>query len=118
MPRGNPNPSPATRFKPGQTANPGGKTKEQKRIEIENAERAMRIRDRFLRSLEAKLNDSDMDAVLEMMDAQALKLLKDSEDRGLGQPVQPHTSPDGSMSPKGVTITKEAAQALADKLTG
>ena len=29
-----------------------------------------------------------------------LKLLKDSEDRGLGNPVQPHTSPDGSMTPR------------------
>lgn len=99
MPRGNPNPSPSTRF--GAPNGPAsGKTSEQKRLELENAERAMRIRDRFLRSLEAKLNDSDMDAVLEMLDAQSLKLLKDSEDRGLGQPVQPLTSPDGSMSPR------------------
>ena len=78
-----------TQFKPGQTGNPGGKSSEQKRLELENAEAAMRIRSRFLRSLEAKLNEGDMDAVLEMMDAQALKLLKDSEDRGLGAPVQP-----------------------------
>jgi hypothetical protein len=100
----NPNPSPSTRFKKGKAANPGGKTSEQKRLELENAERAVRIRDRFLRSLEAKLNDSDMDAVLERLDAQALKLLKDAEDRGLGQPVQPHTSPDGSMSPTEIII--------------
>jgi hypothetical protein len=98
MPKGNPNPSPKTRI--GAPNGPApGKTSEQKRLELENAQRAMRIRDRFLRSLEAKLNDSDMDAVLGMLDAQSLKLIKDSEDRGLGQPVQPTdiTNSDGSM---------------------
>jgi hypothetical protein len=107
MPKGNPNPSPKTRI--GAPGGPApGKTSEQKRLELENAQRAMRIRDRFLRSLEAKLNDSDMDAVIEMMDAQALKLLKDSEDRGLGAPVQSHTSPDGSFAPSRIVI--EAAR--------
>lgn len=61
--------------------------------------RAMRIRDRFLRSLEAKMNEGDMDAVIEAMDQHTLKLIKDSEDRGLGAPVQSHVSPDGSMTP-------------------
>lgn len=88
MPKGNPNPSPATRFG-APNGNPNGKTSEQKRLEIENAERAMRIRDRLLRSVEAKLNESDMDAAVEFVEAAMLKLLKDSEDRGLGQPVQP-----------------------------
>jgi hypothetical protein len=106
MPKGNPNPDTSNLkpFRKGKSGNPGGKTSEQKRLELENAERAVRIRDRFLRSLEAKLNDIDMDAVLERLDAQALKLLKDAEDRGLGQPVQPHTSPDGSMSPTEIII--------------
>jgi hypothetical protein len=36
-----------TRFQRGQIANPGGKTKEQKRLELANAEAAMRIRARF-----------------------------------------------------------------------
>ena len=38
----NPNPSPETRFKPGNTY--GGKTAEQKRLEYEAAEMAARIR--------------------------------------------------------------------------
>lgn len=84
----NPNPNPSTRFKPGQCPNPGGKTSEQKRLELENAERAMRIRDRLLRSVEAKLAESDMDASIEFVEAAMLKLLKDSEDRGLGAPKQ------------------------------
>lgn len=89
MPRGNPNPSPSTRF--GAPNGPAsGKTAEQKRLELENAERAMRIRQRILNAAEAKLNELSTDEVLEAyVDAAMLKLLKDSEDRGLGQPVQP-----------------------------
>mgnify|MGYP007103412854 CR=1 FL=1 len=34
MPKGNPNPSPETRFKKGSTPNPGGKTKKKKALEI------------------------------------------------------------------------------------
>ncbi len=99
MPKGNPNPSPKTRI--GAPGGPvPGKTSEQKRLELENAQRAMRIRDRLLRSVEAKLAESDMDGALEFVEASMLKLLKDSEDRGLGNPVQPHTSPDGSMTPR------------------
>lgn len=96
----NPNPNPSTRFQKGSSGNPKGKTAEAKRLEYENAQRALRIRDRVLRAWEAKLNESDMDSVLELTDAAMLKLLKDSEDRGLGSPVQPLTSPDGSMSPR------------------
>jgi len=109
MPKGNPNPSPETRFGAGNKANPIGKTAETKRLEITNAEKAMRIRERFLTSFEAKLAECDMDKVLALIDANSLKLLKDSEDRGLGSPVQPHTSPDGSMSPP-TRIIIEAAQ--------
>lgn len=83
----NPNPSPSTRFKPGQTPNPGGKSSEQKRIELENARLAMEARNKFLMALTSALDAPDVD-ILELMDAQALKLLKDSEDRGLGAPVQ------------------------------
>ena len=101
MAKGNPNPSPATRFKPGAKGNPGGKTSEQKRIEMRNAEMAMAIRERVLHAALAKLNELSTDEVLEgYVDAAMLKLLKDAEDRGLGNPVQPHTSPDGSMTPR------------------
>lgn len=88
-----------TRFKPGTPGNPGGKTSEQKRIEMQNAEAAMRIRQRALHAVEAKLAECDMDAAIALLvEAQMLKLLKDSEDRGLGAPVQAITNPDGSFS--------------------
>ena len=69
--------------------NPNGKTSEQKRLELQNAETAMRIRERILRAAEARLVECSTDEVLDQfVDAAMLKLLKDSEDRGLGAPVQ------------------------------
>ena len=88
-----------TRFKPGHAGNPGGKTSEQKRLEMANAEAAMRIRARALHAVEAKLAESSTEEAIEMLvEAAMLKLLKDSEDRGLGAPVQAVTNPDGSFS--------------------
>jgi len=96
----NRNPSPATRFGAGESGNPSGKTSEQRRLEYENAQAAMRIRQRILGAAEAKLSELGTDGVLEQyVEAAMLKLIKDSEDRGLGAPVQSHVSPDGSMSP-------------------
>jgi hypothetical protein len=78
----NPNPSPETRFKPG---NPGGgKTSEQKRLEYEAAEMSARIRHRMLSVITEKLSDDE--AALEMLKADVLRLLKDSEDRAHGTP--------------------------------
>ena len=58
-------------------------------MEMDNAERAMRIRQRILNAAEAKLNELGTDEVLEQyVEAAMLKLLKDSEDRGLGAPLQ------------------------------
>jgi len=92
---------------------PPGKTKEQKRLEMQNAEAAMRIRARILAAAEAKLVECSTDDVLDRyVEAAMLKLLKDAEDRGLGAPVQPMTSPDGSIGPTRIII--EAARPDAD----
>jgi len=99
----------SARFKPGNKANPGGKSSEQATLERRNAEAALRIRERILQAAEAKLVECSTDEVLEQfVEAAMLKLLKDAEDRGLGAPVQPHTSPDGSFGPTRIII--EAAQ--------
>jgi len=63
-PKGNPNPSPATRFGAGNRANPIGKTSETRRMELENAERAMRIRQRILNAAEAKMAKMSTDEVV------------------------------------------------------
>lgn len=94
MPKGNPNPSPETRFQAGNNMNPSGKSSEQRQREIANAERATRLRGRMLVALEKQLDDAltanpdkvDV-AALKAIQKDILRLLKDSEDRGLGAPV-------------------------------
>jgi len=73
--------------------NPNGKTSEQKRIEMRNAEAAMRIRERLLHATEALLGDMDAEKVMALIEPAMLKLLTDSETRGLGAPAQPITGP-------------------------
>lgn len=103
-----------TRF--GQpNGNPNGKTSDQKRLEMENAEAALRIRARLLRATEAKLNEISTDEAMGLIEAAMLKLLKDSEDRGLGAPVQPldHTT-NGKEMPSPVDLSKLSSEALAE----
>ncbi len=83
---GNPNPSPETRFKPGNNANPGGKTSEQRRLEIEAAEMAARIRHAQLSAMTEILKAGGN--ALELLNGDALRLFKDSEDRAHGTPKQ------------------------------
>jgi hypothetical protein len=114
----NKNPSPRTRFKKGQTGNPGGKTAEQVAIERRNADAAMRIRERLLAAAEAKLSGATDDAALEFIEAAMLKLLKDAEDRGLGAPVQDLRSSDGTMSPKPtIDTSKLSSSTMAEILS-
>lgn len=82
----NPNPSPKTRFKPG---NPGGgKTSEQKRLEYEAAEMAAALRHKMLSVITEKAEGENPAEILAFLDANTLKLFKDSEDRAHGTPVQ------------------------------
>jgi hypothetical protein len=93
-----------TRFGAGQNANPQGKTSKQRKAEIKNAEKATLLRGRLL---DAIIAATDNGATVDMIETSILKLIKDSEDRGLGTPVQSLNveSPDGSMSPaKEITI--------------
>lgn len=105
--RGNPNPSPATRFKPGQAANPGGKTGLQRELEIQNAELATRIRSRLLKAVFAVVDQATDEAALNQVEADVLRLLKDSEDRGLGAPKASVdlSNADGSLRPSHEAIT-------------
>jgi hypothetical protein len=98
----NPNPSPSTRFG-AENGNPiaGGKTKKQKEAEYRAAENAAILRDRML-SFIVENTESDEKALMELLDANILKLFKDSEDRAHGTPKQSvdHSSEDGSMTPR------------------
>lgn len=100
-PQGNPNPSPATRFGAGERANPQGRTSEQRKMEIANAEKATKLRAMFLDAVANSLEHVSEKERAERIDAAMLKLLTDSETRGLGAPTQhvDNTSSDGSMTP-------------------
>jgi len=106
MPKGNPSPSPETRFKKGVSGNPGGKTKKQKALEIKLAVKATKIRERMLSSIMESL-DAGGDALTHIEGA-TLRLLQDSENRGFGMPIATvdNKSSDGSMSPT-ERITRE-----------
>ena len=108
---GNPNPSPETRFKPG---NPGGgKTSEQKRLEYEAAEMAAKIRHRLLSVIAEKLDGTaeipklTNDEALGLLNSDILKLAKDSEDRAHGTPRQ-------SVEHSGSVDHKHSARNMTD----
>jgi hypothetical protein len=82
----NPNPSPETRFQPGNKANPGGKTSEHRRLEIEAAEMAARLRHAMLSAMTEKL--ATCESADDLLSPDALRLIKDSEDRAHGTPKQ------------------------------
>ena len=108
---GNPNPNTSNLkpFRKGQSGNPGGKTVEQVAIERRNAERAMLLREKALIALEKVLEGKEASQVAGiLLDAQALKLLKDAEDRGLGNPVQPT---DNQHSFKGLDVVVRSDKA-------
>jgi hypothetical protein len=98
-PKGNPNPSPSTRF--GAPGGPAvGKTSEQRQLEVRNAWIATEIRGRLLDAVKATLQeDTSTENALARIEANVLKLLKDSEERGLGAPKASVdlTNSDGSL---------------------
>ena len=106
--KGNPNPSPATRFKKGQSGNPGGKSEGQRTAEIEAARISAELRLQALSSLQDAVGRDKISLTnLEMiLNPATLKLFKDSEDRAHGTPKQSvdHSSEDGTMTPPGAFI--------------
>jgi hypothetical protein len=88
----NPNPdmSGLTPFKPGQIANPGGKTSEHRKLEVKAAELAAKIQFDLVSALAEVVKDGGPVA-LEQIKGDVLKLIKDAQDRGYGAPVQPTT---------------------------
>lgn len=90
-----------TKWKPGQSGNPGGKTSEHRANEVKAAELAAKARlglvQAFANLVDGVVTDEERKALI---NSDALRLLKDSEDRGFGAPTQPvdNTSSDGSAS--------------------
>lgn len=100
MPKGNPNPSPATRFKKGRSGNPCGMSSRHRELIAENAIIATEIRNKMLAAIAARLKeDTDGGLTLTSIGADTLRLLKDAEDRGFGTPKASVdiSNPDGSL---------------------
>ena len=108
MPKGNPNPSPETRFKKGVSGNPSGRSKIEMKAMHKAAQISALMREAALSSLQDKVNKGE--DPLDFIDANILKLFKDSEDRMHGTPIATvdNKSSDGSMTP--TKITREIVQ--------
>jgi hypothetical protein len=118
MPKGvktNLNPSPETRFG-GPRGNPIGRTSEQRQAEIRNAWIATEIRERMLNAVAAVLKESsDLQTVNLATEASILRLLKDSEDRGLGTPKSSlDVTTNGKDIAAGVDLSALSDEALAE----
>lgn len=83
----NPNPSPATRFKPGESGNPSGKSSEHLKAEVRAAEISAKLRAAALSCLQEKVDSGEMTA-LDAISSDMLRLFRDSEDRAHGTPKQ------------------------------
>lgn len=95
----NPNPSPETRFKPGQSGNPSGRSSKEQEAWSKAAAISAQLKLKALSCLQEKVESGEMSAA-DLIDANTLKLFKDSEDRAHGTPKQSvdNTSSDGTMS--------------------
>lgn len=98
----NPNPSPETRFQPGQSGNPGGKSSAHRQAEVKAAELAAQARLELVEAFAALMaNQATPEQKYALVNSDALRLLKESEDRGFGTPKSSLdlSSDDGTMSP-------------------
>jgi hypothetical protein len=97
MAKGNPNPPHETRFKPGVSGNPSGRSSEELIAMNEAAKISANLRLAALSCLQGKVDAGE--DLLEYLDANILNLFKQSEDRAHGTAQQhvDNTSSDGSM---------------------
>jgi len=103
----NPNPSPSTRFG-AENGNPSGagKSKGQRAAEIKAAEISAQLRERALSELLEKVETGEIKAS-DLIDANSLRLFKDSEDRAHGTPATTTTlqgNPDAPVTFEGIIL--------------
>ena len=94
-----PDPPEEYRFKPGQSGNPGGKTRQHRLDEIRAAEAAAKVQADLVEALAKAIEESKgNDDKLAFIRAEVNALLKNAQDRAYGTPQQhvDTTSSDGS----------------------
>lgn len=114
----NPNPSPATRFQKGVSGNPSGRSSEEQSAHLEAAKIAAALKLKALSCLQEKVSGTGEDKIDDnqllamLMNADALRLFKEVEDRAHGTPKQSVDveSPQGTMTPTVVTLQAVAAK--------
>lgn len=84
----NPDMSGLKHFPPGKSGNPGGKTSEHRRAEVEAAEIAAKIQLNMVKALAGAV-EAGSESALEAIRSDVLRLIKDAQDRGFGAPMQP-----------------------------
>lgn len=84
----NPNPSPETRFKPGESGNPGGMSSETKAKIDAARDKAAEVYLKLATALADTLSEGDAAKALDAIRGDNLKLLKDVMDRSIGTPKQ------------------------------
>ena len=96
----NPNPSPETRWKPGQSGNRGGMSAESAAKRKANRDAAFALEERMLAALKKDMDEREA-AALEHIRADVLRLIHTAIEREDGKPKArvDLTSEDGSMSP-------------------
>lgn len=103
----NPDPNYTTRWQKGESANPGGLTKEQARKRRANRDAAFALEEKMLAALTKDMNEREC-AALEHIRADVLKLIHTAIEREDGKAVAKvdNTSSDGSMSlPSRIVLT-------------
>ena len=95
----NPNPSPETRWKPGQSGNRGGMSAESAAKRKANRDAAFALEERMLAALKKDM-DANEARILEHIRADVLRLIHTAIEREDGKAVArvDNTSSDGSMS--------------------
>lgn len=94
-------PNPATQFKPGQSGNPSGMTKEQAELRKANRDAAFALEERLLAALKKDMDERES-AIVDHIRSDVLKLIHTAIEREDGKPVTrvDSTSSDGSMTPR------------------
>lgn len=86
---GNPNPSPATRFKKGQSGNPSGRSSAELKAHVKAAKIAAKLKLTALSSLQDKIESGEMtadDVIEALFNTDVQRMFKEVEDRAHGTP--------------------------------
>ena len=107
----NPNPSPETRWKPGQSGNRGGMSAESAAKRKANRDAAFALEERLLAALKKDMDERES-SIVDHIRADVLKLIHTAIEREDGKAVArtEMTSPDGSFGPSKVEIVAVASR--------